>query len=345
MSKKITLITVVFLVISVFLGGIKKEQQELYLNAMNEKDPAKKMELLKEYLQKYGEKKDKFVKFAYLNLSNSAYNQKKYEEAIQYGEEALGYEDLDDANKLLISLALANSYYATKRDMDKAYDYSQKVIDLSNNLIEQTKKATAEDQQAVQNVKKYQNFYLAPALRLQGLVLYFKDNKNPENIKLAAEKAIEAYSHHKTDTYYQMAFSLASNLAQKGKFDYAIDIAEKIIDKENIKYNEADFLAKLYKRKNNKDKSIYYFELAYKVKPSADLAKKIGQLVHKKDKVKAVRYFADAFVRNNMNKESDVYKFLEHLYFNEIAKDKTPEEKEEGFKKIVSDAKARCGIQ
>ena len=344
MNKKITLITVVFLVVSVFLGGINKEQQDLYLQAMNEKDPATKMQLLKDYLQKYGDKKDKFVKFAYLNLSNSAYNLKEYEEAIQYGEEALSYEDLDAANKLLISLALANSYYATKRDMDKAYQFSQSVIDIANGLIEQTKQATAQDDQASQAVAKYENFYLAPAYRLQGLILYFKDNNNPENIKLAAEKAIEAYKYHKIDTYYQMGFSLASNLAQKGKFDYAIAIAEKIIDEQNIKYNEADFLAKLYMKKN-KDKAAHYLEIAYKSRPSADLAKKIGQLVHKKDIEKAVHYFADAYVRGGMDKESEVYKFLEHLYFNEVAKGKTPEEKEAGFQEVVSAAKARCGVQ
>jgi hypothetical protein len=345
MNKKITFVTIVFLVVSIFLVGSRKEQQELYLNAMNEKDPATKMQLLKEYLQKYGEKKDKFVKFAYLNLSNSAYNLKNYDEAIQYGEEALGYQDLDAANKLLISLSLANSYYATKRDMDKAYQYCQTVIDVSNNLIQQTKGATAEGEQADQTVSKYETFYLAPAYRLQGLILYFKDKDNPESIKQAAEKSVEAFNYGKTDTYYKMAFSLASNLAQKGKFDYAIHIAEKIIDQQKIKYNEADFLAKLYKKKKNKDKSLFYYELAYKTKPTASLAKKLGQMVHKQDAAKALKYFADAFVRGNMDKEDEVYKFLEHLYFNVIAKNKSEEEKEVGFKKVFSDAKARCGVQ
>ena len=345
MNKKITFITILFLVVSIFLVGARREQQESYLKAMNEKDPATKMQLLKDYLQKYGAKKDKFVKFAYLNLANSAYTLKNYDEAIQYGEEALGYQDLDAANKLLISLSLANSYYATKRDMDKAFQYAQSVIETSMGLVEQTKKATAEGQQADLAVTKYEKFYLAPAYRLQGLILYFKDKDSPENIKLAADKSVEAFNYNKTDTYYKMAFSLASNLAQKGKFDYAIVIAEKIIDQQNIKYNEADFLAKLYGKKKNKEKQIYYLELVYKTKPKASLAKRIGQLVHKLDANKAIRYFADAFVRDNMNKESDAYKFLEHLYFNQIAKDKTHEEKEAGFNQIVSAAKARCGIQ
>jgi tetratricopeptide (TPR) repeat protein len=144
--------------------------------------------------------------------------------------------------------------------------------------------------------------------------------------------------------YFQLGFSLAGNLAQKGQYDAAIDVAEKLIDKENPTYKQVDFLARLYSKKKNKEKTLFYLELAYKSKPTATLAKKIGQLVHKKDAIKAVQYFADAFVIGGMDKETDVYKFLEHLYFNEIAKDKTPEEKEAGFKEVINAAKTRRGI-
>lgn len=344
MNKKITFIAVMFLVVSIFLVGIRREQQDLYLKAVAEKDPETKMGLLKEYVQKYGDKDDKWLQFIYLNLSDTAFKLKNYDECIQNGEMALKAEEVDRANKLRVYFSLANSYYATKSDMDKALEYAQQVIDLSRTLVQQTKETSQDEEQANQFASNYKNFYIAPSLRLQGLILYFKNKDNPENIKQAADKAIEAYNEHNNDLYSQMAFSLAGNLAQKGKFDAAIDVAEKIIDTQKPSYKEVDFLAKLYSKKKDKDKTLFYYELAYKSKPTADLAQKIGQLASKKDAHKAVQYFADAYVIGGMDKETEVFKFLEHLYFNEIAKDKTPEEKEAGFKEVINAAKTRRGI-
>ena len=344
MNKKITFIAVMFIMVSILLAGIRREQQELYLKAVAEKDPEAKMGLLKEYVQKYGDKEDKWLRFIYLNLSDTAFKLKNFDECIQNGEMALEGGEVDRANKLRVYFSLANSYYATKRDMDKAFEYAQQVVDLSRTLIQQTKETSQDQEQATQFADNYKNYYIAPAFRLQGLILYFKNKDNPENIKQAAEKAIEAYKEHNNDIYFQMAFSLAGNLAQKGKYDAAIDIAEKIVDKEKPTFKEVDFLAKLYTRKKDKDKSLFYYELAYKSKPTADLAKKIGQLVSKKDAYKAVQYFADAYVIGGMDKETEAFKYLEHLYFNEIAKDKTPEEKEAGFKEIINAAKTRRGI-
>ena len=344
MNKKITLMAVMFVLVSIFALGVRKEQQDLYLKAVAEKDPEAKMTLLKEYVQKYGDKEDKWLRFIYLNISDTAFKLKNYDECIQNGEMALESTEVDTANKLRVYFSLANSYYATKRDMDKAYQYAQSVIDLSRTLIQQTKETSQDGEQADQFASNYKNFYIAPSFRLQGLILYFKDKDTPGNIKQAAEKAIEAYKEHNNDLYFQMAFSLAGNLAQKGQYDAAIDVAEKVIDKQNPKFNEVDFLAKLYSKKKDKDKTLFYYELAYKSKPTADLAQKIGQLVHKKDVNKAVQYFADAFVLGGMDKEAEVYKFLEHLYFNEAALGKTAEEKEAGFKEVINAAKTRRGI-
>lgn len=344
MSKKITFITIMLLMVCVFLVGQRRQQQELYLKAVAEKNLETKIGLLKEYVEKYGNKQDKWLRFIHLNLADTSFKLKNYDECIQYGEAVLESEEVDNANKLRLYFSLANSYYATKRDMDKAFKHAQSVIDLSRKLVQQTQSSSTDQEQAEQFASNYKNYYIAPALRLQGLILYFKDKDNPDNIKQAAQKAMEAYTEHKTDVYFQMAFSLATNLAKKGKFDAAIDVAEKIIDTQKPKYKEVDFLAKLYTRKKNKEKMLFYYELAYTAKPTATLAKKIGQLVHKKDAVKAVRYFADAFVIGGMDKETEVYKFMEHLYFNEIAKDKTNEEKEAGFKKVINAAKTRRGI-
>jgi hypothetical protein len=344
MNKKITLITILFLVLSVVLFSAKKEQQELYLKAVAEKDLATKMELLKEYEAKYGQKKDKFLRFIYLNLADTAHKLKKYDEAIQYGETALQAEDIDPTNKLNVLFALANSYYTTKKDFDKALEHAKALVEFCGTLIEKVNASGQDQEKKEEFIDNYRKFFIAPAHRLQSLVYYAKGKDEPENIKMAAENALKAYEFDPSENSVRLAFSIAGNLYKKNLYTEAIAVAEKIIDKENPSYNHANFLATLYYKKKNKTKAIYYYELAYKIKRQKGLAMKIASMVHKTDITKGIRYFADAFVLSELNKESDAYKYLEHLYFNKFAKDKSVEEKEEGFKQIISAAKQRCGV-
>ncbi|NIM14960.1 MAG: hypothetical protein GTO45_23590 [Candidatus Aminicenantes bacterium] len=346
MNKRITLVTILFLVVSVCLFSARKEKQELYLKAVAEKDLTTKIELLKEYIQKYGEKKDKFLRFIYLNLADAFYKLKNYDEGIQYGETALGFEELDDNNKLNLFFSLANSYYVTKKDFDKALEYARSIVDLSSSLIKQMGES-GQDKEKVDNFeKKYQTYYIAPAYRLQALIWYAKGKDNPENIKQAADCALKAFDNDEgSENSAKLAFSLAGNLYKKNLLDEAIAVTEKIIDKENPKYKEVYFLASMYSKKKDRNKAVLYFEKAYKSKQKPDLAMRIGQMVYKKNIDKGIRYFADAYILLKLDKESDAYKYLEHLYFNEKAKDKSPEEKEAGFKAIVNAAKVRLGMK
>jgi tetratricopeptide (TPR) repeat protein len=344
MNKTITLVTILFLGVSVCLFSARKEQQELYLKAVAEKDLPTKIELLKEYVQKYGDKKDKFLRFIYLNLADATYKQKNYDESIQYGETALGFEELDDNNKINLYFSLANSYYVTKKDFDKALEYTRNIVDISSSLIKKMGESVQEKEKVENFEKKYHTYFIAPAYRLQALIWYAKGKDNAENIKQAANCALKAFdSDDGSENSAKLAFSLAGNLYKKNLINEAIAVTEKIIDKENPKYKEVYFLASMYGKKKDKEKAILYYEKAYQSKQKADLALRIGQMVYKKNIDKGIRYFADAYILSELNKQSDAYKYLEHLYFNEKAKDKSPEEKEAGFKAIVNAAKARLG--
>jgi tetratricopeptide (TPR) repeat protein len=346
MNKRITLVTILLLVVSVCLFSARKEQQELYLKAVAEKDLPTKIELLKEYVRKYGEKKDKFLRFIYLNLADATFKQKNYDECIQYGETALGFEELDDNNKINIYFSLANSYYLTKKDFDKALEYARSIVDLSTSLIKHMEESGQEKEKVDNFEKKYRTYYIAPANRLQALTWYAKGKDNVENIKQAVDCALKAYeSDEGSENSAKLAFSLAVNLYKKNLIDEAIAVTEKIIDKENPKYKEVYFLASMYSKKKDRNKAILYYEKAYQSKQQADLAMRIGQMVYKKNIDKGIRYFADAYILLKFDKESDAYKYLEHLYFNEKAKDKSHEEKEAGFKEIVNAARARLGIK
>jgi hypothetical protein len=338
MNKKITVLTILFLCVSLFLFPSRKDRQELYLKAVAEKNPETKLVLLQEYVQKYGNTKDKFLRFIYLNLADTSFKLKKYDETIQYGETALGFEELDPTNKLRLYFSLANSFNATKKDQTKALEYTDKIIEASKALIEQAQNSEQDQEKSKQFIANYKNYYIAPAYRLQSMIHY-----NNGESKLAADKAVEAFKIDNGEKSFKLAFSLAVNLLKKNNIDGAISTAEQVIDPEKPKFREARFLATAYLKKKNKDKAAQYYELAYKAKHKLDLAMRIGRLVHKKQPNKGLRYFADAYILSNFDKTSDAFKYLEQLYFNRIAKDKTPEEKEAGFKQVIDSAKARLG--
>ncbi len=340
MNKKITIITILFVLLaSVSFLSARNAKQELYLKAVAEKNLESKIGLLKEYVTKYGEKKDKFLRFIYLNLADTSFKLKQYDDTIQYGEIAMSYEELDATNKLRLYFSLSNSYNLTKKDLDKAIFYADKMIEVSKSLIEQAEKASTDPEKTKQFVQNYKNYYIAPACRIQAKILYDKGE-----IKKAADKALESYEQDKSKKSAAMAFSLGINLFKKKQILDAIATVEPVIDKEKPTYREANFLATAYYKSNNKEKAIQYFELAYKTKQRKDLAMKIGRLVHKAQPQKGLKYFADAYVLSELNKETDAFKYLQQLYFNRIAKDKSAEEKEKGFKEVVNAAKARLGL-
>lgn len=340
MNKKITVVTIFILMVSVFLCTASKRDE--YLKAVSEKDPQAKFDLLKQYLDKYGKKKDKLMKFIYLNLSDTAYKLKYYDETIQYGESALQDPEVDPGNKLRVYFSLANSYYVTKKDFDKAIQYSQSIIDLCKMLMDQAEKSDNQEQ-AQQTINNYKKFYISPAYQIQAKSLFTKGKDNPENILQAAEKALEAYKLDLTETSSKMVFSLAGNLYRKGKKAEAVKYVEAIFNKEKPDLRQANFLATTLKRMKQKERALYYYEIQYRLKPKAGLAKRIGVMVHKKNNQKGLKYFSDAFVLGGCNKGSEVYRFLEHLYFNIITKGQKPEEQEQGFKEVIKAAEARTG--
>lgn len=345
MNKKITVLTILVLVVSVFIVFARKDaRQELYLKAVAEKDLATKMQLLNQYVQTYGQKKDKFLKFIYLNLANTAYKMKDYNETIKWGETSLeNNPEIQANNKLNLLFNLANSYYITKKDLDKALNLAEQIVDTASKLIEQLQQSEQDPEKVEKMVENYRKFYMAPAYRLQTRILFARGKDNVDDIVLAAQRALKAYENDGSENSVKMAFSLAVNLSKKGKFKESLEVAEKIIDKDSPTFNHAMFLAKVFNRLKNKNQAVHYYELAYKSKRQLDLAMRIGRLIHKTNTQKGIYYFADAFVMQGEDKETDAYKFLEHLFFNVYSKGKTDEEKEQDFKALLNKARARFG--
>lgn len=341
--KKFSIVCITVLIISLSLFSISKKE-EMWTKAITEKDINLRFQYLKEYQAQFGDQKDKFAKFLYINLADTAFQVTKYDETIQAAEIAITYPDLDDSNKLRLYLHLANSYNITKKDMEKAYKYAGMVVDLANALINQQQTGEQDPEKKEKFAAQYNTFYVAPAYRIQAQILYAKAKDDPASLKEMTDKAIKAYEADKSQRSVDLIVALASNLYKKQLTDEAIKAMELILDKEKPEYKHAYMLASLYNRKKNKEKAIEYFEMAYRAKKQANLALNIGKLVYKQDLDKGLKYFSEAFVLGNSNKQSDSYKFLENLYFNNPdIKKLTPEEQEKGFRALVNGARERLG--
>lgn len=345
MKKKVVLISIIFLVGSVLVFSVPRDSRELYVQAVSEKDPAVKIQLLKKYEQMYGEKKDEDIKFIHIQLADTLFKTGNYDEAIQYGEQALGHEELAPTNKLLIFYVLACSYQASQKDLSRAYDYAGSMIDLAQWAIDKAKNSNLEKDQLEQFADTYKAYYIATGYRIQAKILFSREKDNADTLKEALQKALDAYRNDKSENSAKVVFSLAGQLFTKNMLDDAITAVENIFDENTPNERFASFLGTLYYKKGSKDKAVHYFELAYKTGKKLKTAITIGKLVYKKDIDKGIKYFADAFVLSNFDESSNAFKYLQQLYYNQKAKDLPPGEKEKGFKEIIKEAKVRMGTE
>jgi tetratricopeptide (TPR) repeat protein len=348
MKKIVILIMMMFLWGSILLISSPLAKQDLYIKAVSEKDPELKIQLLKQYEQLYGETGDKYLKFIYLQLAETFFQVKNYDEAIQYGEKALASGEIAPTNRLTLFYALANSYHTSQKDLEKAYKYADSMIELAQWVIDKAKNSDLEElekEKLEQFVETYKKYYIASGYRLQAKVLFSRAEDDVNAIKDAAQKAVEAYKADKSENSSRLVFSLAGQLFKKNNLDDAVVIVENIFDEINPDEQFAGFLGTLYYRKGNKDKAVQYFELAYRARRKIKTAMTIGKLVYKKDIDKGIQYFADAFILSNSDEASKAFQYLRELYYNKKAKDLAPAKQDKGFKEIIQAAKVRLGTQ
>jgi tetratricopeptide (TPR) repeat protein len=345
MKKRMPLILIIALFFcSSLVNSSTTTQQDMYIKAVSEKDPQLKIQLLKEYEQLYQQTQDKYMKFIYLQLADTLFKQKNYDEAILYGEKALESGDVAPTNKLTLLYALANSYHNSRKDMDKAYSYAESMIELTQWVIDKAEKSNLEDlekEKLDQFVDTYKKYYIASGYRLQAMILFSRADQNADNLKVAAQKAMEAYKTDKSENSSRLAFSLAGQLLKKNNLDEATAVGECSFDESNPDDQSASFLGTLYYRKGDKDKAVHYFEFAYKAKKKIKTAMTIGQLVYKKDIDKGIQYFADAFILSNLDENSKAFQYLRELYYNKKAKGLPPVKQDIGFKEVIQAAKVR----
>lgn len=338
MLKKISAAIIIILLISAtLLTG--SEKQDLWLKAVSEKDGNTRLLLLEEFAVKFS-KDIRYFKNLHINLTKTAFFLKNFDKTILYGEKTIGVVNLEDNYKIEMYIYLANSYYVTKTDLDKAYEYAGLVIDLANAIKKGFKNSSDLGIQIDQR-------YLVPALSIQSSVLYSKDKDNPENLRKALEKVSEAFKYDKSKRVTNKIFYYAIALYRKdhSKMDIALIAVENayaIAKDPDPRY--ANAIAMWYNKKDDKESAVKFYQKSYDIKKKSKIATNIGILLNKKSPETAIKYFAEAFILGDSDKESKAYKYLRQLWYNKLAKGKPQKEQDSGFDEILTSAKSRLGI-
>jgi len=333
--KKISIVTIFMLILSVsfIYSG---EKQELWLKAISEKNVKVRFQFLKEFSEKFGKDK-RYFKNLNINLTKTAFFLKDFDKTIQYGEKVITVNELEDNYKIEMYIYLANSYYVTKIDLDKAYQYAGLVIDLAKNI----KKGFGENS----NLKKQINAnYLAPALSIQSIVLGSKGKDDPETLKNALSKALEVLEFDTSKRTKNRIFLFAIALYKKDPtmVNESLGAVKKILNaSEETNPRYASLIGQWYLKNKDRENAVKFISLAYSVDKKAKFAMRLGQLLHKSSPKRAIDYFAEAYLLDNSEKESNAYKYLRQLWYNNLAKGKPLSEQDKGFDEILTLAKSR----
>ncbi|MCJ7524340.1 MAG: hypothetical protein MUP71_03850 [Candidatus Aminicenantes bacterium] len=325
----------ILILITIALTGVlalDKEQTDSWIALVGEKDLKVKMQKLDDYYNKYGGKEDRNSIYMYLHLAETTYQLQQYERTIEFGEKALTYKEIESSYKLRLYLFLANAYNLTKKDLDMAYSYADKIIILARKL-----------NSATQNNSIINNNYVAPALRIQVQLLAGKPN-DPQNAVNALNKALEAYQLDKSDKSANFVLALSERMLKSNNLREAIRGVEAI----NQNKPQADYFKMLglwYARLKDQDKAIENLKTSYQMKRNAKVAYDLGVLLNQNDNLdNALDYLAEAHLLNDEKYSEEALKLLQHLIFFVKTKGQPLAEQEKVFNDVVGAAKTRLGI-
>jgi len=331
--KKLAMLVLIMIPIG-FSGlfALDKEQTDSWMALVGEKDLQVKMQKLDDYYNKYGSKEDRNSIYMYLHLAETTYLLQQYERMIQFGEKVLTYKDLEAGHKLRVYLYLANAYNLTKKDIDKAYSYTEQVIELAKTINDATQDNTL-----------INNNFIAPALRIQ-VQLLAANSQDPQNAMKAFNKALEAYQLDKSDKSANFVLALCDRMHQADKVEDAIRGLETINQsKPNAGYYNT--LGKWYNQIKNMPKAIENFKASYQMKKSAQVAYNLGILLNQAQQLdSALEYLAEAHLLNDEKISPEALKLFEHLIFFEKTKGLPQPEQEMVYNELLAAAKIRLGI-
>ena len=325
---------------------------KLYVKAITEQNPSKRLQLLEQWLQLFGNEekhKDK-LPYVYLGLYDAARQLKLCDKIIKYGPKAIEYAK-SDLDKPFIYSKMADCYREAKK-CDEAIKNFEKSIEILRKILANPPKNL--------RINKYK-LLLASNLRLSGFCYFSKGNvdKGMKNMDEAARLYEGFGARGKKMAKLLVEFIVAQGKKYFAKGDYAT--SAKILCPYSKKLDIYDLyiLCALSneKLKAPEDKVIELYKLAYQKKKVGAIAYKLGKyyllksmdekrtkIVDPKTADLAIKYLAEAAVLlENNPKQKKLYDitmktlkpFYERRYLN--VKEKP------SLEQILKDARARVG--
>ncbi len=298
---KRTALSIVVAVLAASLLCAASKKEEMLMNALQDPNPQSKLDKLEAYNAQYGAKEDTLTKLLYVNLVKTSLQVKQFDKVIQYGEKALTLKGVvpTDSFALDVNNNMWKAFFALK-EMQKAFDKAQTVIDIARTSVDPSARAT----------------YIAPALNLQVAVIDSRSETDPAVKREALQKAVEALRLDTGNSQYLVnVVVLGDKLVKLGDSDGAIMAFDSAMQvKPQIEL--ASRLAVLWEKKGDKEKAVSYLKAAYSLRNNARTAYYIAALVQKNNVDEAMNYLAEAFLINDQDFSVKAVKFLRHLFFN-----------------------------
>ena len=309
MAKKITLFgSLIIFLFSLVSAQIQEANQD-YIKAITTPNQVQQYKLLKEWLSKYAGKGSQYESFVYAQLcllDLKVVKEKSVKETIEFGEKAIQIGGLDDLTFVRIYITVSEGYRTLGNNLEKAHQYVAQAIKLSHKNTKQT----PEDQSAAQ-----WKSLLGVSLYVQGKI-FEKEKKHKD----ALDPLIQSYNILK-DKQIITDLTKVGKVLYEYKYYTEAEQAFKMACQVLNDYANCVFYANTLYRNKKKDDSLKYYEKAYMMKKTGEIAYIIGvQYAKKAEKNtayidKAIKTLLEAsFLSPKKSKQA--MKMAEHLFFN-----------------------------
>jgi hypothetical protein len=282
------------------------EAHSAYLQAMGAQTLAQKIQLLKNYINKYKGQGTQYEHYAYANLCIFSSQTGNLNDAIDYGENALLLGGLDDYTKTQVLFVLATVYTKQGKNLEKAKNYALQVVELSR--VNKSKKS------ATTNADQWGK------LMGVGYYTHAQAQEKAKQLKGAADSFIKSYEILKNP-------QIGKDLKKVGKALYkfkfykdaeeAFRVAYRILGD----YESGSFYAKTLFKNNKKNEALTNFKKVYSKQRSGEVAFYIGIILAENGKKdasisqEAIQYLLEASFLSPSNSEK-ARALAESLFFH-----------------------------
>jgi hypothetical protein len=302
MKRTAQIVLILMLIASIPLQAQDPANDE-YIKAMTATDAGQRIQLLKEWLNKYGGSGHQYENFANATICTTQYTGKTAADIIKYGEKALSIGGLDDSTKAQVLVNLASVYL--QQNPSKAETYATQLIQTAT---------AAKAQKANEGSEQVWDQLTGAGHFIQGQAL-----EKERNLKGALDAYLKSYNILKTK-------EIATVMAQLGKSlyeaqDYAS--AEKAFRSAVPvlgDFGSITLYAKTLHRLDRKADALKFYKQSYQKRKTGEVAFNIGILMapdaqnNAQAAMEAIQYLLDASFLSQANSQKAM-QMAEGLYF------------------------------